>query len=283
MSQAGGPSSEMASILITGCSSGIGLDAARGLKARGWRVLATCRKAGDAERLRAEGLESWALDHSDEESVANGAREALERTGGALDAAFLNGAFAVPGAAEDVPRGAMRSIFEANLFGVHDLAARLVPAMRARGAGRLVFCSSVLGVQAMPWRGAYNATKFAMEGLVDTMRLELRGSGVHAILIQPGPIATRIRENSIPHFERWIDWRGSALRERYEAQLLARLYGHRGPDRFQLQPAAVTAKLVRALGDARPAPRYRVTAPTYAAEWMRRLLTSRMRDRLMSR
>ena len=273
----------MKSILITGCSSGIGADAARGLAARGWRVLATCRKQEDAERLRGEGLESWALDQADEQSVAKGAEEALSRTLGGLDAVFLNGAYGIPGAAEDVPRGAMRAIFEANLFGVHDLARRLIPAMRARREGRIVFCSSVLGVQAMPWRSAYNATKFAMEGLADTMRLELRGSGVHVVLIQPGPIRTRIRENSVPHFERWIDWKGSALRERYEATLLRRLYEPGGPDRFQLEPEAVTAKLVRALEARSPAPRYRVTTPTYLAEGMRRLLPTRLRDAIMSR
>ena len=273
----------MTSILITGCSSGIGADAARGLRARGWRVLATCRQEADAERLRGEGFESWALDQADEQSVERGAAEALERTSGALGAVFLNGAYGIPGAAEDVPRGAMRAIFEANLFGTHDLARRLIPAMRARGAGRIVFCSSVLGIQAIPWRAAYNATKFAMEGLADTMRLELQDSGLHVVLIQPGPIATRIRENSIPHFERWIDWKASALRERYEETLLKRLYEDRGPDRFQLPASAVTAALIRALEVPRPRPRYRVTTPTYIAETMRRLLTTRARDRIVGR
>lgn len=273
----------MKSILITGCSSGIGADAARGLRKREWRVLATCRQEADAARLRSEGFESWALDQADEESVAAGAAEALERTSGALGAVFLNGAYGIPGAAEDLPRGALRAIFEANLFGVHDLARRLIPAMRARGQGRIVFCSSVLGIQAIPWRAAYNATKFAMEGLADTMRLELEDAGIDVVLIQPGPIRTRIRQNSIPHFERWIDWRGSALRDRYEESLLKRLYEDRGPDRFELPASAVTSKLIRALESPRPRPRYRVTTPTHVAEAMRRLLTSRARDRIVRR
>jgi NAD(P)-dependent dehydrogenase (short-subunit alcohol dehydrogenase family) len=150
------------SILITGCSSGIGLDAARTLSARGWRVFATCRQEADCEKLRAEGLESFRLDYADEASIAEAVAEVLTRTGGTLDAVFNNGAFACPGAVEDLPRGALREIFEVNLFGYHDLARRLIPAMRAQGAGRIINCSSVLGLVGMKWRGAYVATKFAM-------------------------------------------------------------------------------------------------------------------------
>jgi NAD(P)-dependent dehydrogenase (short-subunit alcohol dehydrogenase family) len=273
----------MRTVLITGCSSGIGLDAARGLRARGWRVFATCRKEEDCGRLRAEGFESFALDYADEASVAAGAAEALARCEGRLDAVFNNGAFAVPGAVEDVPRAAMRAIFETNLFGVHDLTRRLVPAMRARGAGRIVMCSSLLGFVGIPWRGPYVATKFALEGLSDVLRLELHGSGVEVVLIEPGPVTSRIRQNSIPNFERWIDWEASALAPLYRASLLRRLYEKRGPDRFELPAAAVTAALVRALEDPRPRLRYRVTVPARAFALLRRLLTGRMLDRILRR
>jgi NAD(P)-dependent dehydrogenase (short-subunit alcohol dehydrogenase family) len=269
-------------VLITGCSSGIGHAAAHGLRARGWRVLATCRRPADCARLGAEGLESFALDHADADSVAAGAAEALARTGGALDAVVLNGAHALPGAVEDVPREALRAIFEANLFGPFDLARRLVPAMRARGAGRIVAVSSVLGFVSLPFRGPYSATKFAMEAMTDALRMELAGSGVHAILIQPGPITSRIRENAIPHFERWIDWQGSAQRARYEATVMPRLYrSNPGRDRFELPPAAVVARLIHALESPRPRARYRVTVPTRAAEIMRRGLPTRALDRLL--
>ncbi|HMS96136.1 MAG TPA: SDR family NAD(P)-dependent oxidoreductase, partial [Tabrizicola sp.] len=192
------------SILITGCSSGIGLDAARGLHARGWRVFATCRQEVDCERLRGEGLESFRLDYADEDSIAAAVKEVKTRTGGRLDALFNNGAFACPGAVEDLPRGALREIFEVNLFGYHDLARQVIPLMRAQGHGRIVNCSSVLGLVGITWRGAYVATKFAMEGLTDVLRIEMKGTGIEVILIEPGPIATRIRENAIPHFEKWI-------------------------------------------------------------------------------
>jgi len=270
------------SILITGCSSGIGLDAARGLHARGWRVFATCRKPADCDRLIAEGLESFPLDYDDEASIAAAVAEVKARTGGTLNALFNNGAFACPGAVEDLPRGALRAIFETNLFGYHDLTRQVIPLMRAQGHGRIINCSSVLGLVGIKWRGAYVATKFAMEGLTDVLRLEMSDTAIKVILIEPGPIGTSIRVNAIPHFERWIDWQSSARRDQYES-LRARLYESRGPDRFELPPAAVTAKLIRALEAPRPAARYFVTTPTYFSAWLRRLLPTRLLDWVMSR
>ncbi len=270
------------SILITGCSSGIGLDAARGLSARNWRVFATCRNPADCDRLIAEGLESFALDYDDEASILAAVAEVKARTGGTLDAVFNNGAFACPGAVEDLPRGALRAIFETNLFGYHDLTRQVIPMMRAQGHGRIVNCSSVLGLVGYKWRGAYVATKFAMEGLTDVLRMEMAGTGIDVILIEPGPIGTRIRENAIPHFERWIDWKNSARREEYEA-LRARLYEKGPPDRFELPVAAVTAKLIRALESPRPEARYFVTTPTYISAWLKRLLPTRLLDWILSR
>lgn len=273
----------MKSILITGCSSGIGLDAARGLKARGWRVFATCRREEDCERLRAEGLESFRLDYSDEASIEAAVAEVVARTGGTLDALYNNGAFACPGAVEDLPRGALREIFETNLFGYHDLTRRVIPLMRAQGHGRIVNCSSVLGLVALSWRGAYVATKFAMEGLTDVLRIEMRGTGIEVILIEPGPIATKIRENAIPQFEKWIDWENSARREDY-ARLRGRLYGPKtGKDAFELGPEAVTAKLIQALESKRPKARYYVTTPTYLMGFARRVLPVRALDWLIAK
>lgn len=271
------------SILITGCSSGIGLDAARGLHARGWRVFATCRQEADCDRLRAEGLESFRLDYADEASIADALDEALRRTGGTLDAVYNNGAFACPGAVEDLPRGALREIFETNLFGYHDLTRRVIPVMRRQGHGRIINCSSVLGLVGAKWRGAYVATKFAMEGLTDVLRIEMRGTGIDLILIEPGPIATKIRENAVPHFEQWIDWENSARREQY-VSLRGRLYDKKTKrDAFELGPEAVTAKLIRALEDKRPKARYYVTTPTYLMGVLRRALPTRALDWLIAK
>ncbi|MFW8635027.1 SDR family NAD(P)-dependent oxidoreductase [Cribrihabitans pelagius] len=270
-------------ILITGCSSGIGLDAARGMRERGWKVFASCRQQRDCDRMRAEGFHSPRIDYTDPSSIETGLAEVLEATGGTLDVLFNNGAHGLPGAVEDLPTAALRTIFEANFFGWHELTRRVIPVMRAQGHGRIVQNSSILGLVSFPWRGAYVATKYALEGLTDTLRVELRGSGIHLVLIEPGPVTSKIREKSIPYFERFVDWKASPLRARYEAGLLDRLYHSSGPDRFELPAAAVTAKLARACESRRPRPRYYVTTPTHIAGALRRLLSTRAIDRILAR
>lgn len=271
------------SILITGCSSGIGYDAAHGLRAQGWRVFAACRQQADVDRLAAKGFEAVQLDYSDPDSIAAALEQVLAATGGTLDALFNNGAYACPGAAEDLPRDALREIFEANLFGWHDLTTRVIPVMRAQGHGRIVNCSSVLGLVVMPWRAAYNSTKFALEGLTDTLRIEMRDTPIHVVLIEPGPVTSRIRVNSIPHFERWIDWENSPRADQYRARLLKRLYEARGKDTFELPPSAVTKKLIRALESQNPRPRYYVTTPTYIMAILRRVLPTRVLDWILAK
>ncbi|MGB1208839.1 MAG: SDR family NAD(P)-dependent oxidoreductase, partial [Paracoccaceae bacterium] len=192
------------SVLITGCSSGIGRDMAFGLRAEGWRVFASCRKQADCDALVAQGFDSPCIDYADPDSICGGLSEVLEATGGTLDALVHNGAYSIPGAVEDLPTDALRAIFEANVFGWHDLTRRVVPVMRAQGrcgAGRIVMISSVLGLVPLPMRGAYVASKFALEGLTDTLRIEMRDTGVQVILIEPGPVTSKIRVNSIPHYE----------------------------------------------------------------------------------
>lgn len=271
------------SILITGCSSGLGYDAAHGLAKRGWRVFATCRKEADCARLRDEGLESFVLDYADSASIDAALAEGLARTGGTLEALYNNGAFALPGAVEDLPRAGLREIYETNVFGVHELTCKVIPVMRAQGHGRIINCSSVLGLVPMRWRGAYSSTKFALEGLTDTLRIEMRDTPLHIITIAPGPITSDIRKNSIPPFERFVDWQSSARRAQYEESLMGRLYESRGPDRFELPASAVTAKLIHALESARPKPRYFVTTPTYLMAAARRLLPTRVLDWLIAK
>lgn len=271
------------SILVTGCSSGIGLDAVRTLKARGWRVFAACRQQADCDRLRDEGFESPRLDYLDSDGIGAALDTVLTATGGTLDALFNNGAHAIPGAVEDLPVDALRANFEANVFGWHDLTRRVLPVMRAQGFGRIVNHSSVLGLVTMPWRGSYNATKFAIEGLTDTLRIELRDTPIHVVTLNTGPVTSKIRQNSIPHFERWVDWRNSARRTQYEARLLKRLYEDSGPDTFELPPSAVSKKLVHALESRRPRPRYYITTPTYMMGVARRVLPTRGLDWLLAK
>jgi len=270
-------------ILITGCSSGIGLDAARGMRARGWTVFASCRQQRDCDRMRTEGFESPLIDYIQPDTIATGLQQVLDLTGGTLDVLFNNGAHGLPGAVEDLPTEALRVIFESNFFGWHDLTRQVIPVMREQGHGRIIQNSSILGLVAFPWRGAYVATKYAVEGLTDTMRVELRDTGIHVVLIEPGPVTSKIRVNSIPHFERFVDWKNSALRDRYESSLLKRLYESSGPDTFELPASAVTSKLIHACESRRPRPRYYVTTPTHIGGFLKRILTTRATDRILAR
>jgi len=270
------------SILITGCSSGLGYDAAHGLRKRGWRVFATCRNELDCEKLRKEGLESFKLDYDDSNSIKLAVEYVVNNNNGVLGALFNNGAFACPGAVEDLPRDALRAIFETNFFGYHELTTEIIPLMRAQGYGRIINCSSVLGIVPLKWRGAYNATKFALEGLTQTLRLEMRGSPIDVILLNPGPVTSKIRENSIPHFEKWINWRNSVWAEHYEAALIGRLRQKSTINKFELPASAVTEKLLLALESQKPAPSYYITKPTYFMALMRRVLPTSLLERLLA-
>lgn len=270
------------SVLITGCSSGIGLAAARVLKARGWRVLATARRAEDLERLQRDvGVEALHLELGDPASVAACADAALARCGGTVTALFNNAAYGQLGAVEDVSADALRRQFEVNVVGQHELVRRLLPGMRRAGAGRIVQCSSVLGLVSARYRGAYCASKFALEGLTDALRLELRGTGIHVSLIEPGPIRTRFVANALEMFRTTVTIDGSPHEEAYRARLVSMQAG--GKSTFKLEPEAVAMKLVHALEARHPRRRYYVTVPTYAAAAMRRLLPPPMADWLALR
>jgi len=270
------------SILITGCSSGIGHACAHGLAARGWQVIASARKSEDVARLAAEGLKAVALDLNDPASIQDGLGAALAHTGGHLDALFNNGAYGQPGAVEDLTREVLRAQFETNLFGWHDLTRRVIPIMRAQGRGRIVQNSSVLGLIALPFRGAYVASKFALEGLTDTLRLELAGSGIAVSLIEPGPILSRFRDNAYAVYQRSIDAERSVHRATY-ARMVARLTAEGPTQPFTLPPEAVLKKLIHALESRRPQPRYYVTFPTYLMGTLRRVLRTRALDSVLTR
>ncbi len=261
------------SLLITGASSGIGLAAAMTLKARGWRVWATARTDTDLQRLASLGLEPVHLDLRDPASIAKAAALVLAATGGRLDALFNNAASGQAGAVEDLPTDALRDQFEVNLFGWHDLTRRLLPAMRARGSGRIVNCSSVLGIVALKYRGAYIASKFALEGLTDALRLELRGSGIDVVTIRPGPIATHFVETSLALLETDIDVQHSPHAAAYDRRIARGRRG--GTGRMKSGPDAVVKKLIHALESPRPRPYYSVTVLTVLMDWARRLLTGR--------
>ena len=265
------------SILITGCSSGIGRCAAEALKERGYRVFATARKQSDVEALAGDGFEAARLDLDDPQSIAEGAAQVLEKTGGTLDALFNNAGYGQYGALEDVPRASLRRQFETNLFGLHELTTHVLPAMRRQGHGRIVQNSSLLGYLAMPLCGAYVASKHALEGWSDTLRLELAGTGIHVSLIEPGPTQTAFAQSSLLHLEDTATGAGApqyrSLRERLRADQQSRL--------ARQPPETVVRCLLHALESKRPKTRYRITLSATALWYMKRWLTTRLLDRAL--
>lgn len=271
---------ELRTIIVTGASSGVGAYCARALKADGWRVFATARKSEDIAALEKEGFEAFALDYRDPHSIASLVAAVLERTGGRLDALYNNGAYAQAGAVEDMPVEVLREQFEANFFGWHDLTRRVIPAMRRQGSGRIVSCSSILGLMPLPYRGAYCASKYALEGLMLSLRQEMLGSGIHVSLIEPGPVASRLHENGLPAFTNAIDRENSVHRQAYGKQL-AQLWS--GPKDGKASPQVVYKALRHALLSRRPRPHYVVTIPARVGVFFKRLLPASLFYRLIAR
>ena len=270
------------SILITGCSSGIGLHAALTLSARGYQVFATARKEQDVVELQAKGLTALQLDLTKSESITHAVAQVLEQTGGTLDFLFNNGAYGQPGALEDLPTQALREQFESNVFGWHELTKQIIPVMKHQGHGRIIQCSSVLGFVAMAYRGAYNASKYAIEGLTDTLRLELKSANIAVVLLQPGPINTQFRANALAAFQTHIDIEASDHKQQYHQQI-ERLTSEKSNATFTLEPLDVTQALIHALESKRPKLRYRITTPTKLFAVLKRLLPARWLDYLLAK
>lgn len=270
------------SILITGCSTGIGYAAAHALKEKGYNVIASCRQEKDVSRLQSEGLTSILLDLSNPDSITEGVRQALAISDGKLYAVFNNGAYGQPGALEDLPTEALKEQFETNFFGWHQLVREVLPSMRKQNCGRIIQNSSVLGFAALKYRGAYNASKFAIEGWSDTLRLELMETDIHISLIEPGPIETQFRANAQRAFKRWIKVENSA-HEKYYRQQLERLKGKTSSSAFVLPPESCIPPLLDALEAKKPKIRYRVTTPTKVFALLKRVLTARMLDTILNR
>ena len=264
------------SILITGCSSGIGHHCALQLHKEGWQVFATARKIEDIEALKNEGVTAIYMDYTDHQSIKACVEAVLNHTGGQLDALFNNGAYGQAGAVEDLKTDVLRTQFEANLFGWHELTRQIIPVMRRQGYGRIIHCSSVLALTGLAFRGAYVASKYALEGLTDTMRIEMHGSNISISMIQPGPITSQFRENARLNFIATVDTEKSVYSERYKHRLKA--MESDAPGKFELPPEAVYKKLHHALHARNPKPRYMVTVPTYIMNVLRRFLPTRALD-----
>ena len=267
-------------IFITGCSSGIGYATAQLAKKRGHRVICSARNNQDVERLRQEGFETLQLDLSDSDSIQQAVNELFTLTDNQLDAVFHNGAYGQPGAVEDLSRQVLQEQFETNFFGTHELTNLLIPLMRKQGYGQIIYNSSVLGFVPMRFRGAYNASKFALEGLAATLRLELHGTGIHIVLIEPGPIESRFRQNAYVMFKKNIDAEHSVHRETYKA--IEQRLQQQGPVvPFTLPATAVATKVIKALESEKPRLHYYVTFPTYLFAFLKRILPAAWLDPIL--
>ncbi|MCK3654534.1 short-chain dehydrogenase [Pasteurellaceae bacterium Macca] len=263
-------------ILITGCSTGIGYATAHYLAQQGWRVIATCRQVKDVQRLQQEGLETLQLDVTDSQQIQH-VFDYIAQQGGQLDALFCNAGYGQPGMVEDVPRDALREIFETNVFGAWEVMNRAIAIFRQQNHGRIIINSSILGFAAMPFRGAYSSSKYALEGMADTLRQELHGSDIHISLLEPGPIQSEFRPNSVQKLYQYIDMEKVHQPEVYANQL-QRLTTQGNASPFTLPAIACAKVCLNALTAKKPKARYGVTVPTKLFWWLRRLLPTVLFD-----
>ncbi|AUH72969.1 oxidoreductase with NAD(P)-binding Rossmann-fold domain [Legionella sainthelensi] len=267
-------------ILITGCSSGIGFDAAFALKKRGHRVIGSCRKEEDVEKLLNIGLEAVQLDVSDSSSIQNAFANVLAKTEGRIDVLINNAGYGQAGALEDITREVLRTQFETNVFGLVELTNLAIPVMRKQGHGRIINISSILGIISMPFRGAYNASKYAVEGISDTLRLELQSSGIDVITVEPGPIESRFRDNCVDNSLNYIEKQHSYFSKQYE-RMLEEFKQKKSASIFTKQPDAVIKKLHHAIESKRPKAKYPVTIPSHLMILLKRILTTKMLDKIL--
>lgn len=268
-------------VFITGCSSGIGYYCAHALKAAGYNVYATCRYQEDVKKLEEEGLKAYKLDLRESKSIIKALSWVLMQTDSKIDVLFNNAGFGQPGAVEDLKRHVLKEQFETNVFGVQELTNLVLPFMRKNGFGRVIYNSSILGFVSMKYRGAYNASKYALEGLCDTLRLELQGSGIDVVLLEPGPIESHFRKNALKKFEENIDKENSAHKVVYE-QTLKRLENE-GKTPFSLGPEAVFQTLLKAIESPKPKARYAITFPTKLFRILKRVLPDCFLDYLLKK
>lgn len=267
-------------ILITGCSSGIGLHIAETLQQRGYNIFACARKAEDVTTLSQAGLHGVLLDLNDSNSIRKCAEKVLQESKGNLYALINNAAYGQQGAVEDLTRETLRNQFETNLFGLVELSNAILPCMHKQGYGRIIQISSVLGFVATPFSGAYVASKYALEGITDTLRLELKNTNIHVSLIEPGPIRSNFRSNALHKYKQTIDADASRFKHSYK-YVAAKYESKEDVMPFTLGPEAVTKKVIRSLESKKPKARYFVTVPTYLLAFLKRVLPNSTLDYIL--
>jgi len=267
-------------ILITGCSSGIGYDTAHYLHKNGYQVFASARKLEDVQRLKKEGLDAYYLDVTKPETITQTLNDILEKTEGTLYAVFNNAGYGQPGAVEDIPTDVLREQFETNLFGLHEMTRQIIPIMRNQGYGRIIQHSSVLGIISLRFRGAYNATKYAIEGLCDTLRLELMNDDIHVVTINTGPVRSDFRLNATKKFYEHIHKKPTVFDKEYEEELIPHEEVKK-KDPFTRDSDVVIANIMKALEKDKPRPRYYNTSATHFLGGLKRILPTAVLDKIL--
>ncbi len=268
-------------VFITGCSSGIGHDTMRALSQRGHRVIASCRKEKDVQTLISLGYDAVLMDVDNSVSIVRAFAEVLMKTEGRLDVLINNAGYAQPGALEDLSREVLRAQFETNVFGLMELTNLAIPIMRQQGRGRIINISSLNGLISLSFHGAYSASKYAVEGLCDTLRLELKSSGIDVICIEPGPIESQIRENAVQRSLEKINFEHSYFSLQYQ-QMLSGFQLKKAHTIFTKKTDVVVDKLIHAIESSKPKAKYPVTFVTYFFIWIKRILSTKMLDHVLA-
>jgi NAD(P)-dependent dehydrogenase (short-subunit alcohol dehydrogenase family) len=264
--------------LVTGGSSGIGESTARALLAKGFVVYAVARRVDRMAALSDLGVQTFAMDVTDDASMVAGIDRIIDEHG-RIDLLVNNAGYGSYGAVEDVPIDEARRQFEVNVFGLARLVQLATPHMRAQESGRIINISSIGGKFYEPFGAWYHATKFAVEGFSDSLRMELRPFGIQVVLIEPGPIRTE-----------WNEIARDSLLERSgdgPYALYAR-HAHGVMERFDepsraSTPEEVADKIVKAALAKRPAARYPVGRGARMITTSRDLLPDRVFDEVVSR
>lgn len=261
-------------VLVTGSSSGIGLETSRLFARKGWRVYASMRRPERAEALRAEAAaQDWALSTPDldvrsDQSVGQCVRAILAETGGRIDVVVNNAGYYLHGAVEQVSPDELRAQMETNLIGVQRVTRAVLPAMRARGAGCVVNLGSVSGRVVIPIGGPYHASKFALHALTEAMRYELFPSGIRVVLIEPGMYKSRLHTNEVLAAD-------ASRPESPYADLLAR-YRKKAASMHRAELDGLVAVIYRAATHPRPKLHWPVGPQSLLGTLIRRLTPDRV-------
>lgn len=267
----------MTNIVITGCSTGIGLETAKYLKERFITVYPTARHMEDVEMLKALGFEhAMQLDVTKATQIKHVIETILSKES-TIDVWFNNAGYGQPGAIEDLETKVLKEQFETNVFGLHECTRQILPVMREQGYGKIIQHSSVLGIISLFGRGAYNASKYAIEGLTDTLRLELKDSDIHAVLLNTGPVTSHFRQTAVQKLKENIDIDHSIFKKQYEKSIKGE--GKKVP--FNEEADAVASVIHKIILAKTPKPRYYITKATYLLGYLKRILSTTRLDKLL--